>query len=553
MLATLRVKNLVVVENLEIDFATGLNVVTGETGAGKSIILRGIQLLCGDRSSAELIRNGADKCTIEGLFHLSEDAVSLLSNELPELLEIFSSGELLIKRVVEQNGRSKVYLNGELSTIGQLQQLAVYLLDITSQHQTRSLLDPDYHLLLLDDFANTVSLRDTVGEEFRSFSALKKRLAELKDAEGKEERLSAELQARLEELNITELRSGRRAELELEAKRLGSVEQLTSSLTKILQLLDGEDFSVEGALKEVISLLKKGSELDSEISGLLASSDEIYNKLSDLRFALTKYASNLNSGPERLEELRGELSALAKLERRFGMNEDGLVELLSNTQAELAALKGVGKEISETEKLLSEQTVKLQKLERELSKKRCGAAKELEKEIQQGLKGLKMAGATFNVSITEIQSTAQGIDDVRFLLAANPGEPAKPLDKAASGGELSRTLLVTKVALNSRAGAMTQIFDEIDQGVSGIVAQLVGEKLKRLADDFQIIVVTHSPQVAAMGSNHLFVEKTVSGERTSTDIRQLGKEERVKKLAEMLGGKNSSKKFEDSARELLKG
>jgi DNA repair protein RecN (Recombination protein N) len=552
MLATLKVQNLVVVENLEVDFSPGLNVITGETGAGKSIILKGIQLICGDRSSADLIRSGADKCSVEALFHLSEDAVAMLGHELPDLIDIISPGELLIKRVVETTGRSKVYLNGELATVGQLQQLAVYLVDITSQHQTRSLLDPDYHLLLLDDFAGTTKLREELREQFSIFKRAEKLLNELRARAEQEERLTAELQSRLLELRVTELRSGRKEELEAEIKRISGSEQLAGALAKINTLLETEDFSVDSALRDICGLLKKNSELDSTLGTMLGSAEEIYSKLSDLRYELAKYAAQLDSNPDRIEELRGELSAIAKLERRFGLREDGLVKMLEDTERELGSLQGVGAEILKVEKQVSDERTALSNLEQALSKKRRAAAKELETEIQNGLKDLKMAGAKFFVEIKEMESSSTGVDDIRFLLAANPGEPPKPLDRAASGGELSRTLLVTKVALNSRAGALTQIFDEIDQGVSGIVAQLVGEKLKRLSENFQIIVVTHSPQVAAMGSNHLFVEKTVSGNRTSTEIRQLGKDERVKKLAEMLGGKSSSNKFEDSARELLK-
>lgn len=548
MLSTLKIQNLAIVDNLEVEFSPGLNVITGETGAGKSIILKSIDLLSGKRASGDLLRSGATQCIIEGLFH--QDARPL--PEVDDLLSsILSEEEILIKRVIDASGKSKVYINGELATSSLLQNLSPYILDLTGQHEQQSLLNQTRHREMLDDFGVAPELLENISLVFRKYQQSRKRLEQFREAQKKSSARLEELSEIISDLQKANLASGKRQAVETKIKTLSSIEALTMRVNSALELISAEEQGLEQGLESLAQTISEISSIDPKAAPIAEIMDSALAEVREVRLQLEEYGAALELQPEQLEQLRTQLSDIARVERKYSRNENELLELLAQSEQEWQTLSQG--ELGEAALLaeLNSATAELKVLENKLSSARALAAEKLSRAVEAGLKDLSMKHAKFQVNLSPISSSEQGAEEVSFLLAANPGEPARPLNKVASGGELSRILLVLKTVLSEKQGAGTQVFDEIDSGIGGAVAQIVGEKLKDLARKKQVILVTHSPQIAAFGDSHLLLAKTVKAKQTQSNIKLLNSEERVQVLASMLAGKNVSQNFEHSARELL--
>ena len=551
MLSSLRIKNLAIVDELEVEFQPGLNVLTGETGAGKSIVLKAIELLTGRRAGADIIRSGTDRCIIEGIFLPSKTSLAAFAEHHDDFAELQETDEVLVRRVIDSSGRSKFSINGQLATAAIIQQLSQHLVDITGQHQQQFLLDSTHHLHLLDRFGVSNTLLASVTEAFGTYDHLRRRLEMMRKNRNQQEEYLERIRAEHQELLAAELSAGGRAQIEGELSKLANVETLTLNVNQALELLEQSDSSIDAQLRALLNILETSADLDPELTEIQALADSAGIQLREARMQLTKYGAALEADPAHLEKLREKVSELARLERKYSKSEEELIRRFTDLSRELEEMDGGNFDEASLEKNLQESEQKLRKFEGELHTARVAAAERLSGLVETGLEQLAMKRAKFQVAITAATSSALGADNVEFLLAANPGEPARALSKVASGGELSRILLVLKNILNEEHGPDTQVFDEIDVGVSGATSQIVGEKLHDVSKRCQVILVTHSPQVAAFADRHLFIEKSASDSHTTTQIRPLDNDERIKKLAAMLAGKKVSAPFEGSARELL--
>lgn len=552
MLTTLRIHNLAIVSELEIEFGSGLNVLTGETGAGKSIILRAIDLISGKRASVDVIRSGSERCEVEAVFALSKKELAKLCAEQDELDSLIDGEEILIRRILDRSGKSKVYFNGRLITLGVLQHFMPILLDITGQHEQQGLLESNSHLALLDGFGVPEDLRLSVAEKYRAYAEAAKALESfLRDSQAQMDHI-ARIRDELTELQEIKLEVGERARLNAELSALTHVEVLTAAMGQALELVEGDEEAIEPSMRKLHGILERAAAIDPELKSILQLVESAFAELGEVRLSLAHYGSRLEADPEHIESLRSRIADIARLERKYRRTTEEILAYQEKITAELAAFEGG--EFDEESLRQKESTLRgeLNVLESSLTKERTKVGGSLAKKVDSELKHLNMAKAKFEVAINPKPSSLSGADQIEFLLAANPGEPLRPLVKVASGGELSRILLILKTLLHQQQEPGTQIFDEVDTGISGAVSQVVGEKLCAVAKKSQVIVVTHSPQIAALAENHFLVSKESSASETKTSVSRLAQEERVSHIAGMLAGKRISSHFMDSARELLR-
>ncbi len=553
MLTLLRIQNLAIVETSEVEFGAGLNVLTGETGAGKSIILKAIDLLLGRRANSDILRSGADRCTVEGLFRISRELGRTLREEHEELEEVLpeDEDELLIRRIIDAGGRSKVYVNGQLMALGGLSALSARLMDVTGQHQQHILFDPVHHRELLDAFGVADDLKARVAVDFAAYADAKRSLDRfLSDTETRAVRME-KLAAERDELSEAALQPGERAALDAELTKLASVESLGATVQSCLELIEESDDSLDSKLRSLSMLLESAAAIDPALDEVVSLVDAAAVQLSEAQLSLAHYGARLEADPLRLEQLRERLALVARLERKYARPGDEIIAYLETISAELAEYEGGALDEGVLRKRLAEARATLDGSEQALTAARKVAASKLRKEVEREFPPLNMQRATFEVAVTAAPSSANGADAVEFLLAANPGEPARALGKVASGGELSRVLLILKTVLNEQRAPGTQVFDEVDSGIGGAVAQIVGEKLLAVSRRSQVILITHAPQIASLADQHFLVEKRAIGDRTTSSIRLLNEHERVAQIAGMLAGKSISANFEQSAKELL--
>lgn len=551
MLSFLRIRNFAIIDELEVSFGNGLNIITGETGAGKSIILNSIELLTGKRASADIIRHGEQQCIIEAVFELSDSDRQILQAIAPEISEIFSGQELLVKRVIDSSGRAKVLLNNELGTVAQLQQTIGALVDITSQHQQHYLCSSDRQRELLDSFGETETLCQKVQASYQVYAQAKAKLEAFRDESATQLRRIETLRFEKEELDKAALQADERSVIEARLKVLESSEQIVALLNESLGLIDTEEPSLDSMLRRVSSILQSAENKDPALGEAKSCVENAHIQLSEAKLLIEAYAANINVDERELEQMRARVAEIAHLERKYKKSESELICYLQEISAELGEFDAGLFSEEALEQKLKESEQQLVVHEGKLTAAREKAAKQLTKAIEKGLAEVNMRRAKFSVALEPIGHSAHGQERIVFLLAANPGEELRALAKVASGGELSRVLLILKTVLGEKAGASTQIFDEIDTGVSGAVAQAVGEKLKEAATRTQVIIVTHAPQIAALASTHLQLRKSVAGERTTVAATNLNREQRIEEIAQMLSGKKITEQFLASARELL--
>jgi DNA repair protein RecN (Recombination protein N) len=546
MLSELTISNFAIIERQSLSFHPKFNVISGETGAGKSIILNALEFILGGKGSASLIRAGADQMEVQALFDLSEVAPAIRA-DLPDI--VGGDDEIVVSRTQPREGRGKVLINGRLGTVALLEEIVRKLVNICSQHHQTKLLDPRYHVELLDGFAEDEALVDSMRESYQRWYEAKQSLARIKleEAQGSERR--DELRIIVEELeSIPDLRAGRRAELENEIKRVGNAERLLQAGQRALDLLAGED-GLTGTLREISGALSDMQRLDPTTVTIAGEFEVAREALAKSEFGISRYVDSLDLDTSRLEQLREELSELARLERKYRLNDAGLAERLLKARDELGRLGDVGASVAieaEVAKLHAE----VQRVGSELSRVRKGAAKKLVKAVANDLAELAMVGAAIDVQFTPCEPNVNGTERVEFLISTNKGEPFGSLAKIASGGELSRVMLVLKKILREQSGVNVLIFDEVDTGISGGVARSVGRMLKDISAQSQILCITHLPQVASLSDKHFLVQKEV-GERAMTVVRALSDGEKVDEIARMLSGFTITDASRASARELI--
>ena len=549
MLSYLKIKNLAIIESSEIEFAAGLNVITGETGAGKSIILKAINLLCGSRASTELIRHGCDTCSVEGLFNLSTDKLKELSEASEEIAALICDEEIVIKRQIDKSGKGKIFVNGSLVSLNSLQLIASYLVEVTGQHQHQSLTNTSHQRSVLDQFGVKAETLLDVSNKYSQYIKADKELKSLLDKSAKKEENLLTLRDHFKELSKASLTKGEKLEVQEQVNKFAHFETLSSKISSCIDLLASEDGALE-ILKKSSYLIEEVIKIDPKLKSALDLLESSTAQANEASYELEKYLNKLELDPENLEIARARLAEISALERKFKKSNDELIDLQLELESQIKELEESDWSLQKLQKERDQAFAELKKVEQTLTAERKKAATKLSKLAEKELETLGMSGAKFNIEISEQESSSIGADAINFMLAANKGEGFRPLAKVASGGELSRVLLILKLVTGGNA-CPTQIFDEIDTGIGGAVAGLVAERLKTIAKQNQVILITHSAQIASHAQTHLLVQKQQDQERTTSNIKILDEKQRVENIAIMLAGQKDSKNVQETAKEML--
>ena len=545
MLTELHIENIAVIERADIEPGPGLNVLTGETGAGKSIVIDSLQAVLGGRTSREIVRTGAARAGVSAVFSDKRAEAWLKERDLePVGAYDAQSGDegIVIRRRVSADGKSSASVNGESVTAAELRALGSQLLDIHGQNDGRQLMDETRHRAYLDGFAGMGPELEAYRAVYGEYTDTLKELRRLDMGEDEKRRLADAYRYRVEELSAAELREGEEAELSARRDLLRNAGRLTEALDAAYDALYGADGSaceMAGAAAELVS---RAAAWATELSGTAAEIDGARLTMEDAAERIRDLRESLDFSPEEYDQLETRLAQLHRLEKKYAADEAGLIAILEESRR---ALEDIEYADEKREKLTGELAKKREtayNAAKGLSKKRAAAAKELQKRIREGLSELSMPSVRFLVEITpkagEPGFDDTGRDEVRFLMSANAGETPGRISKIASGGELARIMLVMKDVLSERDAVGTLVFDEIDEGVSGIAAQRVAEKLAHISRRKQVICVTHLPQIAAMADTHFHIEKRERGGRTYTAVTPLEREGRIREIARLHGGDN---------------
>jgi len=553
MLISIRVQNFALIEDIDVDFAAGFNVLTGETGAGKSILLGALDLLLGARASTDAIRAGEDRATIEGLFALEDGDAREALSELD--LQEEDPSTLLVRRVLSRNGRSRITVNGHTVTISMLRKVTHNLVDLSTQHNQYALLQESAHLEILDRYAGLETERSAFTKSHEEYRSLLAEQSRLLGAE--QERIEREdfLRFQLDEITAAEIEENEDVALESERNRLRHASHLqTESSLAASKLSSGQGGAID-ALHRSIEHLQKIEALDPGISSLQERVDSARIEIEDISFELEKYAQSIVCSPTRLSEVEERHTTLRRLMRKYGGTLEAVSARQQAIEDELQGFAHSDERLESLETEIENAFSAIKKKAQSLSTKRKKAAKKLTSAVEKELKSLSLKNCHFQTDFQSVAPeggfNATGSDRISFELAPNVGEGFQPLTKAASGGELSRILLALKSALVAADPVATSIYDEVDTGVGGAVAERIGQKLKGAASSRQVICITHLPQVAAYGHRHIHVSKETNKGRTRTCVSILTEKERLDELARMLGGVKRTKKVEEHAQELL--
>ena len=539
MLRLLRIRNLAVIEAVEVEFEPGFNVLTGETGAGKSILVEAVGLLLGARASADLVRTGESQATIEALFEDDRDG-----------------SEILIRREVSSSGRSRSFVNGVLATATVLRDLSQRLVEIHGQHEHQTLLDPQSHLPLLDGYAELGTVAERVAVSWRALRQLRDDL-ERSRMDGREKAARLELIAfQLGEIEKVKPVSGEDEELAATKHVLANAERVHRLCEESYAALYDSDDAVLVGLSGVWKRVGELAMLDAHFSGYIEAREGIKSQLEDLADFLRKYADGIDASPARLQQVEDRLASLDRLKRKYGPTLDEVIEKAGSLTRERDLLMQTAEHVEGLQSALAEARAQYHKDAQELSTARRAAARRFCSELERLLSELAMAQARFEVRfnvapLAEEFWTETGIDQGEFFLSANPGEDLRPLARIVSGGELSRVMLALKTMSVDEAEHKTMVFDEVDAGIGGRVADVVGARLGALGGRFQVLCITHLPQIAARATTHFRIDKAVRRDRTVTTVQRLDGEGRIEEIGRMIGGASVTESVRASARELL--
>ncbi len=549
MLTELSIRNVAIIDRLQLSFKTGLNILSGETGAGKSIIIDALTLVCGGRASADLIRSGEDEATVEAIF----DITGLTNIKTALEMAGFETGtELLVKRCLSRAGKNRVYINGSLATLSQLAELGRQLVTIHGQHESQGLLKPEYHLTLLDSFAGALELRKNLATAFEEWQQTAKRLVHFDELEREASRRIDLLSYQLEEISSANLKTGEEEELEERQRILANAERLNFITGSGYELLYGGDLALLGELKRLVTGMKEAVSIDHSLHSLQTMLDESYLQLEDAALQLRDYANRIESNPEELKQIQDRLDLLLRLKRKYAPTVGELMAMGKSMAEELDELKNRSLSREQLQQELNEKRALFERIALELGQKRRTAALKLEEQLADEIHQLAMPHAVVKVTFeTLAEPRNSGFEKAEFLFSSNQGETARPLGKVASGGELSRLMLAFKQVL-PEGEAPTLVFDEVDTGVGGAVAAVVGRKLRNLATGQQVFCVTHLPQVAAWASQHIKVQKEVENGRTATSVKELDRKSQTEEIARMLAGEQITAAALKHAEEMLK-
>jgi DNA repair protein RecN (Recombination protein N) len=566
MLTDLRIDNFAIIQQLELHFQSGLIAFTGETGAGKSIILDAIAAVIGGKADASMLRAGAERALVEAQFRIPAESKAAVEEILAREELLDEPGYLTLSREIRREGRSVARVNGRTAALSLMRELGSYLVDIHGQSEHLSLLNVHRHIALLDRYAALTPAQEAYRGPYVRLQELRKDLARLRQSEQDAERRTDLLSYQLQEIDAAGLKAGEEPELRKERDRLANAENLASFAQQAIALLDEgspESPALGDLAGRMVQLIGGIAKVDASRSALSEQAGTIAELLSDLTLELRNYLEGIEFNPRRLEQVEERLDLLHKLQRKYGGSIESALAFAETARAELDAIAHATERIAELEKKESELLAELAKAAAELTRLRKAAALKLEKGVERELNDLSMAGARFSVDFRSepdphglpvaggepLAFDSSGCDRIEFLIAPNPGEGLKPLVKIASGGETSRLMLALKNVLAQADFIPTLIFDEIDQGIGGRIGGIVGEKLWQLGRRHEVLCVTHLPQLAAFGDQHFSVRKEVSQGRTSTIVCPLDDAGRLEELALMIGSQTETNRT--AARETL--
>ncbi|MBD9217171.1 MAG: DNA repair protein RecN [Clostridiales bacterium] len=548
MLELLHIENIAIIEAADIEFAPGFNALTGETGAGKSIVIDSLSAVLGQRTSRELIRTGAEKAFVSAAF-------SGMAPELTEELGIQpeADGTLLLQREIQTDGKNVCRVNGRPVTVGQLRALGARLLNIHGQHDGQQLLDEEQHIVYLDSFGRVESLAITYAEKYKNFTDIRRQIGALQMDEAEKARRVDTLQYQIEELRRAKLTPGEEEELTARRGMLRNAEKFLDAVAGADYALNGDDSGggALSALRQAQDALGGVRHLDDAFGQLYERLGEAYSEVYDIAATVEDKRGELDVSPGELDRVESRMDLLYRLKKKYGATVEDMLDYQARCEAELAQIEDAGDTLARLEQALSKAEKGARQAAQALSDARKAAADRLTAQILTELQQLDMGKIRFAVNFAEKPLDSDGMDTVRFLMSANVGEELRPIHKIASGGELARIMLAMKNVLSEQDHVGTMVFDEVDTGVSGRAAQKVAEKMARISRRKQVLCVTHLPQLAAMADTHFSVEKGERGGRTYTEVRRLDREQRRRELARLTGGSHVSQTMLDGAEELL--
>ena len=551
MLRELRLNNLAIIKNLDLEFNEGLMSLTGETGAGKSIILDGISLLIGERSNLEMIRTGEESLFAEGVFDLSE----VQKEKLNKLGFEIEDDELIISRYFYRNSKSKITVNGMRMTVSKLKELMRNVLDLVGQHEHQYLLNKNYHLGLLDRFLdkNGQELAKEIRNNVSSLKMINKKIEEIETEKFRIMEKKDILEFQSNEIASLGLKENEDNELEEEYKILFNAGKISEKLENSIQRLKEGEYSVINSLGKIKKNLEQLSDISETYSELKEKIENIIYEVDDIGYSLEDMVENVESDDVRLEKVISRIDEINKLKLKYGSTIEEILAFREENEKKLSLIKFENNELADLKKEKEENAKIYFENSRKLREIRKKVAENLEKTINVQLKDLNMANSKFKVAFSEkTVISSKGMDDVEFMMVTNLGENYKPLAKIASGGEISRIMLALKTVFSSVDNISVLIFDEIDTGISGETVRKVAEKLKELSGTVQVICVTHSPQIAGKSNQQFFIKKEIENNVTETKVRELNTDERIREIARIISGDNITETSIEHAKEIMK-
>lgn len=565
MLSLLKIKNIALIDELSLEFGEGLNLLTGETGSGKSIIVDSLGALTGERVSSDLIKEGVDEATIEGLFSVSANLVNLHEIFYESGVELEDSKELdlIIRRELSNTGRNRIFVNNQLVTQAFLKKIGIVLGEIHGQGEQTTLFNAANHIEILDKYARTESERENVAEKFREMGNVRRELENLHEDEAQKLQLIDILQFQIDEIGRANLTAGEDDELEEEKKRLNNVEKLSKLSDESYSILYENEDAIVGNLEKVSRRINELAEYDSSFAEYIEGLDTAQAVLEDLAFVVRDFGGSIEFSPERLEEIENRLAEISRLKRKYGGSVAAVLANLAEASERLENITTAEFKEKELRQKLAKIRSEYIEIAQDLHGKREKAAKKFEKEVEKSLKTVALEKAIFVVnfetpkesdlknSASDKTFTSKGFDQIEFYFSANPGQSPKPLAKTASGGEASRLMLILKTVAGINYPEKSVVFDEVDAGIGGRVAEAVGLKLKELSKTQQVLCVTHQPQVASLADHHFIVEKKINGKNTEVGVRHLSENEQIEEIARMLAGEKITDAARQNAREML--
>ena len=564
MLSLLKIKNIALIDEIATEFSRGLNLLTGETGSGKSIIVDSLGALTGERISSDLIKEGEITAQIEGLFSVLNSA--LVRETLAEAgIEVDNTEEvdIIVRRELAAGGRNRIFVNNQLATQVFLKKIGAFLVDIHGQGEQATLFNAATHLEMLDKFANLQNERENLAKKYRELAEIQREINNLRDDEAQKLQLLDILQFQVEEIKKVSPQTGEDESLDEEKRRLNNVEKLSTLSEEAYALLYENQEATVATLEKAARKVTELAEYESAFQDYFESLQTAQAVLEDLAISVRDFRNRLEFSPERLEEIENRLAEISRLKRKYGGTLETVVQHLFESEERLKNIETFEERKEELQKKIVLARTEYLKIAAEIHEKRTKAARKFEKEVETNLKAVALEKSRFEVRIdapdekdlhneTNIKRlTAKGFDIVEFYFSANVGESVKPLAKVASGGEASRLMLILKTTAKSNEAEKSVVFDEIDAGIGGRVAEAVGLKLKELSSSQQVLCVTHQPQVASLADQHYLVEKETDGKKTKVGMRILSESEKVEEIARMLTGAQITETARRHAKEML--